>query len=418
MKYILSFAFICFALFLGAQKQDTIRMMHYNILKYGDVGCTPQSSKDGLLRTIFDAYRPDILTVNEMSDNAGIASTLRNNALTYNDAMMPTTFSNSNGSEIVNMLFYNEDKLGFLSHTAIKGNVRDIDVYRMYHKSGTAAIEDTLDFWCIVAHLKASTGYEADRAEAAKDVRTWLKNHPEVKRYMISGDFNLYGSDEEAWRILTGTASGGPFFNDPAGKLTGWDGSAFALFHTQSPSDGINNNCSVEGGMDDRFDFMLTAPLFSNAGEKITILPGSYRVFGNDGVSYNMALNCPQTTSVSGSVCTALKRASDHLPVIMSLLFPSVLADDEAPFSVTLLGNPVSTTTQVNIRIETSLAGTYLWDLIDVLGRRVAKSYFNITTIPTTETALTLPPLAHGTYFLRVRDENEKKIVKKVAVIR
>ena len=55
--------------------QETLRLMHYNILMYGNYTswCTstnnPYQEKTEYLKTIVDYVNPDILTVNELSDN-------------------------------------------------------------------------------------------------------------------------------------------------------------------------------------------------------------------------------------------------------------------------------------------------------------------------------------------------------------
>jgi len=57
---------------LTTWSQDTIRIMHYNLLMYGDNfgGCTSSNNnvndKNGYLKTIVDYVKPDIVTVNEI----------------------------------------------------------------------------------------------------------------------------------------------------------------------------------------------------------------------------------------------------------------------------------------------------------------------------------------------------------------
>jgi hypothetical protein len=399
---------------LHAQKRDTVRIMHYNVLKYGEAGCASLSTKDGLLRTIFDAYQPDILTLNEISEEPGIAAKFRSGTLQYNSAMTPATYSNTNNSNIVNLLFFNADKFGLLSQTAITGNVRDIDVFRLYHKDATSK-GDTTDLWCFAAHLKASQGYEVDRGNAANDVVTWLNDHPEVKNYVISGDFNLYSSTEPAWIALTGTAT--PPFKDPSGISTGWDGPDFAAVHTQSPSDGVND-CAVTGGMDNRFDFILVQPDMVLPSSTISVVGDTYKTYGNDGVSYNTSLDCGQTTSVSSQVCLALKRASDHLPVVMSLSFPAQSDGNDAPYDFIVYDNPGPANDGVlRVKIIGTTPQTYFYDIYDVLGRYVGRGRADTTLAPEEVLDLSIPPLAQGAYFLRLRDNAGNKVTKTVILI-
>jgi hypothetical protein len=414
---------LCISLFifstiypLIAQKRDTLRLMHYNVLKYGEAGCAAIATKDGLLSSIFSDYRPDILTLNEIAELPGIAAKFRSGTLQYNSAMTPGLYSNSSNSNIVNLLFYNADKIGLLGQTAITGNIRDIDVFELFHKGSTVK-GDTSKLWYFIAHFKSSQGFENEREAAAKDVTTWLKNHPEVENYVFSGDFNLYSSTEPAWKALTTSSNGNIWFKDPSGQSTGWDGANFAYIHTQSPSDGVND-CSVTGGMDNRFDFILVNPEMLLAGNPVSVVANTYRAFGNDGVSYNTALDCAETTSVSSQVCFALKRASDHLPVVMGLSFPTRSSADEAPYYFTIFDNPgPANSGKLRLKMNTNVGGTYFWDIFDVLGRYLGRGRIDVAVLPEETFEINIPSLSQGAYFLRIRDNEGNKSTKTFVLI-
>ena len=366
-----------------SQNPDTLRFAHYNLLKYADAGCLALNVKNARLKTIFDALRPDILTVNEMLPNPAAINSLRANALMFQPNMQSTTFGNSTGSDIVNTLFYNAAKLGYLGHETITGNIRDIDVFRLYHLASTQS-GDTTDLYCIVAHFKSSQGESNvdERAAAAEDVVTWLQNRPQIHRYILAGDLNLYSSTEPAFQTLLQR------FDDPSGQANGWHGFGFAALQTQSPADGTQP-CAVTGGMDDRFDFILASPNIYNGNDRIATLSTTYRTFGNDGVSYNDFLQCGATTSVSPSVCAALRTASDHLPVTVQLLVQATTLSAQAPepmLQCRILGNPV--VGSVRIRLPEQWTGPARWQILDQLGRVVASGnvqngYSNVLEIPT-----------------------------------
>lgn len=396
------------ATLLKAQDVDSVRIMHYNILKYGyEWSCMSQTTKNNYLRTIFTAYKPDLLTVNEIEPKEATINGLRTNTLGYNTSMTAAPYSNSNGSDIVNCLYYNATKFGYLGLKAIKGNVRDIDVHRLYHKAATTK-GDTLDFYFFVAHFKAGTDFPEARAETAKDIANWLTVNRKIERYLLSGDLNLYSSNEQAWITLTGGTS--PRFVDPANAATGWRGQAFAGIHTQSPNDNTNN-CAATGGMDDRFDFILVSPVLSVGTQKIK--PLGYRAFGNDGQSYNEALDCSKTKSVSSAVCTALRKVSDHLPVTMELSFPKTAEGtaEQLPFKATLWGNPASEKTKV--LLETAESGNYTWELTNILGQRPAWGIESISA-PGSSFEIILPAMASGSYFVTVRNREDKAIMLKL----
>ncbi len=366
-----------------AQSADTLRFVQYNLLKYADGSCISLTTKNARLKTIFDALQPDILTVNEMLPSQTAINSLRVNALSFNTHLQSTPFGNSSGSDIVNTLYYNADKLGYLSHQSITGNVRDIDIYRLYHRGSTHP-GDTTDLYCFVAHLKSSQGTTNvnARAAAAQSVVNWLQAHPQIQRYTISGDFNVYSSTEPAYQTLLQR------FDDPSGQTNGWQGFAFAALQTQSPADGTDP-CAVTGGMDDRFDFILTSPEVLSGNGRIAALPATYRTFGNDGTSYNTFLQCATTTSVSESVCTALRTASDHLPVTMQLLVPvttPVVQLWEPKRQCRILGNPV--TENVVVRLPDERSSTATWKIVDELGRIMADGdtravSSNVLVVPT-----------------------------------
>ncbi len=360
--------FLATSIVAFSQSLDTLRFAHYNLLKYGDNGCLSLTTKNARMKIIFNALRPDVLTVNEILPNLAAINSLRANALSFNPDMQSTTFGNSTASDIVNMLYYNGNKLGYLGHQAITGNIRDIDVFRLYHLASTQP-GDTTDLYCIVAHFKSSLGESnvAERTAAAQDVVDWLQAHPQIKRYILAGDLNLYGSGEPAFQTLLTR------FDDPAGQPNGWQGPGFAALQTQSPADGTHP-CSVTGGMDDRFDFILASPQIYGGNDRISTLSSTYRTFGNDGVSYNTFLQCAATTSVSASVCTALRTASDHLPVTVQLLIQPAMTPVSSNLAAALqcriLGNPV--TERIRVRLPEQWSGQGVWNIVDELGRVVA----------------------------------------------
>lgn len=401
MRILFLLAFALSVLHSFAQRTDTVRMMHYNLLQYGNAPCLAQSAKDRFLQTIFSAYKPDLLTVNEMRNIDAMVQGLKTNTLTYNAAMTPTAYSNSTNSELINVLYYNADKFGYLGATAIKGNVRDIDVHRLYYKAATLGA-DTTDLYCIIAHFKASPGEEnvTARAEAAKDIVNWLRLNPKVQRYILSGDLNIYTHTEAAWQTLIGGTA--PRFKDPINKVAGWRGVSNARFHTQSPSDGTNT-CGAEGGLDDRFDFILTSPLLGDTVQTPRVLPSTYRSYGNDGSTYNVSLDCARNRAVSAVVCDALRKVSDHLPVAVSFLFPLRRAiAGTATYDLIVLNNP--SPDAVRFRLERAKAGPLFWEVWDVLGRKVGGGQGSLKSANDTfETAL--PDVPNGLYWLNVRHE-------------
>ncbi|MEI6411854.1 MAG: hypothetical protein WCR52_20855 [Bacteroidota bacterium] len=396
---------LCSILSVRAQSLDTIRFVQYNLLKYADASCLPLSTKNARLKVIFDYLRPDILTVNEMPPNTASITSLRDNALAFNSAMRYGYYGNSSNSDLVNMLYYNNNKLGYISHTAITGNIRDVDIHRLYVRAATHP-GDTLDFYCFTAHFKSSTGDTniQARAATAQDIVDWLAAHPQVKRYTISGDFNLYSSTEPAFQKLLQR------FVDPSGVSNGWQGYSYSHIHTQSPADG-SDPCAVTGGMDDRFDFILASPeVYGAAGTPMHYVPGTYRAVGNDGNSYNTFLHCAGNSAVPANVCAQLSIASDHLPVALTLVAGAVTpvftpVDDALGFQV--FGNPVYGP-QARIYCSDTNTGDCNWQISDAAGRPLLQGEWPLAGGQMLD--LPLGNLPAGLYLVSIRTNTGQRV--------
>lgn len=389
---------------LAAQTPDTVRLVHYNVMRYGDPNCLSFTVKNNRLRTIFTHLRPDLLSVNELFPGQVNTNSFQVNTLMFNPLMQAAPVSNTTGSEIVNGFFYNSAKFGLLEHEAITGSVRDIDVYRLYHKASTKP-GDTSDFHVIVAHFKSSTGQanETARALAAQRVTNWLLAHPQAQRVLFCGDLNLYGSTEPAWQTLT------TYFDDPVNAYVGWVGPAFAAVHTQSPDDG-SIGCAVGGGLDNRFDFILATPEISGGADRLYYLPEQYQTVGNNGNSYNTALNCNNNNSVPLNVCTALVGVSDHLPQLLPLVFKpaeqSSVGGAEARPALRVLGNPVRGH-QLLLELQNAPEQPLAWQLFDALGRVIVQG----KTTPVAGRMLLPLGAAKGLCYLSLRGVGGVKVL-------
>lgn len=323
---LLSLLILCSASISG---QDTIRLMHYNLLNFGAVteSCTFENnnpdSKTIWLKTIIDHFLPDLFTVNEISPNTLYHNMILNNALNssgrnYYQKTQPTNFA---GSTIINMLYYNTLKVGLAKQEVIFSNPRDINVYKFYHKSPYLSQGgDTTYFYCGVAHLKAgnTTTDQQQRATAAQAVINYLQDKNITDPFLFAGDLNLYTSAEPAWTTLTG-GSGDFRFSDALNMAGNWSGNAsFASVHTQSTH--TESACVVGSGMDDRFDFILTNPSATAANSLVKYLPGSYITAGQDGLRFQGSLINPPNNSLPAPIIEALYNLSDHLPVMVSVV--------------------------------------------------------------------------------------------------
>jgi hypothetical protein len=188
------------------------------------------------------------------------------------------------------------------------------------------------------AHLKAGTGSssQAEREVGAIRITDDIAELPAGSRYLVTGDMNFYNNGELGYLAFL---AGG--LEDPLGT-GGWGGSGNAIKHSQSPRV-IASGGLASGGLDDRFDFQLTAPLMIGTGA-LSVMAGTYRSVGNDGNHFDIAINdgnntyWPGDPAGSNALADALHEASDHLPVAVDYRVPAVL---DASFGVCELGTVI-----------------------------------------------------------------------------
>ena len=319
---------------LPSWAQDTLTVMQYNLLYYGNYNsgfadCYETNNntqrKDECIRTLVDYVKPDIFTVCEFGATAALQNNFLRHNLNINGAnyWQSDNIINYAGENIINHIFYDSRKLGLKKHIALRTNPRDTDVYELYLKTPNLAVGDTVKLICIVAHLKAGQGYEASRRAQIQTAMDYLNQHYPHDNALIMGDFNMYGASESGYRLLTQTYSNPEVcFIDPVATLGGvgeWNNnSLFAPFHTQSTRS-YSDECFSPGGLDDRFDFILMADEIAFSYNHMRYVRDSYHAVGNDGHHFNMSVNQGYNTAVPAEVAEALFDGSDHLPVTMKI---------------------------------------------------------------------------------------------------
>lgn len=327
MKQLLILIFVAVTSSISAQ--DSVSVLQYNLLNYGNYTgyCNTSNNnhidKDEYLNTIISYLKPDIFTVNELSDVNYYHDRLLNEVLNSNGRKYykRTPATNTAGSDIINMLFYDSTKVTLHSMKVIQSFVRDINLYRLYFNTSQLLSGDTIFLNCIVAHLKAGSNSsdEDSRGIMAANVINWLKQNAQRGNYLLMGDFNLYTASEEAYQTFTSVESGSFQFFDPVNAPGEWNNNiAFARYHTQSVVTS-SSGCQASGGMDDRFDFILATDEIIEGSGKVRYKQGSYQAIGQDGNHFNQSIINLPNNSVPATILDALGRMSDHLPVRMVL---------------------------------------------------------------------------------------------------
>ena len=339
----------------AAAQKDTLRLMTYNTLYYGDgPPCqAPHNVLHGYLKTIINYVRPDVLALVKVAapvaDDNRFATAPRNfpdSILRYAlNAARPDVYnycpySNDGHSNNIELLFYNQQKLGFAAVVSSYVNITDFNTYKLYYKSPTLeATHDTVFLYVTVNHDKSGDEFEDVRGQQIRAALQNLRLHFTRFPNMISmGDFNTRSSNEQPYTALVFPKDSAFRFFDPPfydGDLTypaDWDNdrASFGPYLTTSTrrDDGVPNPCGTAGGAKNWYDHIFLSSWIVNNLNHIRYIPHSYHTVGNDGNRYKIAINEPGNTNASAppEVIEALYQFSNKYPVMADLeISPNVL---------------------------------------------------------------------------------------------
>lgn len=332
---------------------DTLTVITYNLLNFpngrNDCGTNLSiSNRVDTLKKIMTYLKPDILMVCELQDETG-ANLILNNALNVNGI---THYKKANFIEnqstsykiLNNMFYYNSNKVKLKKQDEILTGTRDVGEYIVYGADpNLSSHNDTtfIDFY--ECHLKAGSaaGDISDRASECLDIRNYIDLKPSGRNNIIGGDFNFYDAAESGYQTLC--YSGTYPFKDPISSEGAWtNNSTYAPIHTQATRSSEVIECGAIGGMDDRFDFLLTSSNVLSGSNRVKYITNSYTAVGNNGSTFNKSINdVANSTAVPDDILNALYYMSDHLPITMklavtyptSIALPIQLTDFEASYN-------------------------------------------------------------------------------------
>ena len=421
MKHKIHLLIIILGTALFVQAQDTLTVMQYNLLYYGNYNsgfadCYETNNntqrKDECIRTIVNYVKPDFFTVCEFGATQQLQDAFLRHNLNINgvDYWQSDNIINYAGEDIINHIFFDSRKLGLSKHIALRTQPRDTDFYELYMKTPSLDAGDTIKLICIVAHPKAGQGYEASRRALMQVAMDYLNQHYPHDNALIMGDFNMYGASESGYRLLTQTYSNPEVcFIDPVATLGGvgeWNNnSLFAPFHTQSTRS-YSDECFSPGGLDDRFDFILMADEIAFSYNHMRYVRDSYHAVGNDGRHFNMSVNQGSNTAVPTEVAEALFDGSDHLPVTMKIAVDVHLGvEDHETQSLyaTVAPNPASDKAVVSF--FNPAQGQVQFELYSLQGQLIQSATGNFNE-GSQGFELSLEDLTKGFYLLRIRHNN------------
>ena len=293
--------------------QDTLTIMNYNVLRFN--GNTTVRAKH--IKSVVDFVKPDIVILEEIEHQSGIDLLLTDvfnvDSTNFMGGPLPSTQGMKNG------IIYNQSKLDLTSHKFVSTVLRDISGYTLSIKNAHGNVSP---FTIFGAHLKASdTQDDSDqRWLEAKELYKYISQMDSNYHYIMAGDFNVYGSDEPAYKLLVDSMS--VDLEDPIGHWVRNESAHVEKF-TQSTRTSQLNDGGASGGLDDRFDFILFSDHFTSKDPDMKYLEGSYKVIGNDGNHFNQSIVDGGNSAVSDSIAEAIYLASDHYPVVAKVIFTS-----------------------------------------------------------------------------------------------
>ena len=410
-----------------AFSQDTIRIMQYNVLRYGQSGQEP-AIKNPLMITILNHVQPDIVGVNEINTSADYGATLLSGAFNVNGVTYWRKGKLSLAGQdksLANNIYYNSEKFTLLKQDTVSTIQREITAYNfMYNDSNLVKTKDTIFFTVIVLHFKAgnSSSDESIRGTEATAVVNYLNAFPNAKNVMVMGDYNVYTNTEAGFNNLVTSTNVINRLKDPINRLGTWNNNgSFSDIHTQSTHTTQTGGFS-SGGMDDRFDIMLCSNSLIGDSLKMRVLPSTYKAVGNDGLHFNLALNAsPTNTSVPTDVLNALYNMSDHIPIRADFVLspskplPQGISADLKKFEQQIyFENPVNENLKIHVNAEL-LTKKLSFELYDINAKRIISLTHKFDD---NDLTYALPfDLQKGVYILKIRNENgweiQRKLLKK-----
>ncbi len=327
---------------------DSLKVMSYNVLYYGNSCQGPNGNYHEYLRTIVKYANPDLLALvktasapvaagdNFASAPFGFADSILINAMNkaypcrYNYAV----FTNKSHSTNMVLLFYDSTKLGFAKLVSSYSNLIDFNTYKLFYKGASiAAGTDTTFLYLTLNHDKSGDEMMPVRANQIMGEMREIKKHcTKLGNHINLGDFNARGSEEPFYQLLTNPTDTNFRFYDPPfypdrnlQYPADWDHNAtYSAFFTTSTRefDDIPNSCGSAGGAKGWYDHIFLSGWLVRGDNHLKYVPKSYRTLGNDGQRYRIGINnknVHKNESVPADVLEALYRMSNKYPVMLTL---------------------------------------------------------------------------------------------------
>ncbi|HXS35255.1 MAG TPA: hypothetical protein VN721_01030 [Flavipsychrobacter sp.] len=352
LKRLSIVALLLFIVIPNVKAQDTLRVMAYNVLTYGD-GCQgPPDTLNKYLKTIVAYTNPDVISMEKMasiqvspSDIRGIlpygyADSIVQNALNvaYPNRYDHCPLTNTVESTDMCVLFYDKHKLTFESVATLVAYITDFDMYKFYYNDPKlSTIHDTTFLYFVLNHTQSGDNATMRDTQIANESKVIESRFYHLPNMISMGDFNTRSSYEGCYQALTNPADTNFRFYDPAFYPDAtytypatWDSdpAAFTTHLTTSTrqSGSIPNSCGTSGGAKSWYDHMFISPWIIENANYVKYIPNSYRTIGNDGHRLGISVNDSSSVknfSAPSNVINALFQFSNKYPVMVDLAVTS-----------------------------------------------------------------------------------------------
>ncbi len=324
-------------------KTDTIKVMAYNVLNYGN-GCQGSlTTLDGYFKTIIQYAQPDLLSCEKMNTfpvSPGLPGNLADN---ITDSVLNAAFPNryayatptdaSGGN--MSVLFYNKQKLTFVKTETLYQYITDFDLYKLYYNDPNLAItHDTTYLYVVVNHTQSGTPSTTRDQQVSTYMAALRAKFGYFPNLINMGDFNTANSYEAGYQtIITSTDTtkrmyDPPFYPDhtvtyPAEWENNAGGYAAELTTSTRALATVPNTCGTSGGAKSWYEHIFISPWLVRGSNYISYIPNSYTTIGNDGkrMGVDITSASPQVnSSAPAAVINALFQFSNKYPVSIKLL--------------------------------------------------------------------------------------------------
>jgi len=324
-------------------KTDTLKVMAYNVLGYGNSCQGTTATLNPYLQTIIQYVQPDLFSMEKMGFFAPTSVLPLNYAddITLNvlNLVSPgqyayATPTNVTGANNMSVLFYNKRKLTYVKTETIEPYITDFDMYKLYYNDPNLSItHDTTFIYVVANHTQSGSSSTTRDLQVSTYMQMLRSKFAYFPNLITMGDFNVHSSLEAGYQSLVTSSdtatvmSDPPFFPDqklvyPATWETATNIFAPYLTTTTRSLATLPNSCGTGGGAKSWYDHIFISPWLVKGTNYMKYIANSYQTLGNDGNRVGVDVNSATpvaNTSAPAAVINALYYFSDKYPVIIKL---------------------------------------------------------------------------------------------------